>query len=58
LVRRYFILEWSKHGLTRRDIVANLNFFMNVPIDPSGAFTVAGGISAPGNCVDVTGPET
>ena len=37
-----------------RDIVPNLNFFMNVPIDPSGAFTVVDGISGPGNYVDVT----
>ena len=52
--RENFILELSRHGLTKRDIVANLNFFMNVPIDPSGNFTVVDGISAPGNYVDVT----
>ena len=52
--RETFILELSKHGLTKRDIVANLNFFMNVPIDPSGNFTVVDGISAPGNYVDIT----
>jgi urea carboxylase-associated protein 1 len=52
--RENFILELSKYGLTKRDIVANLNFFMNVPIDPSGNFTVVDGISAPGNYVDIT----
>jgi urea carboxylase-associated protein 1 len=52
--RENFILELSKYGLTKRDIVANLNFFMNVPIDPDGKFTVVDGISAPGNYVDVT----
>jgi urea carboxylase-associated protein 1 len=52
--RENFILELSKHGLTKRDIVANLNFFMNVPIDPKGNFTVVDGISAPGNYVDIT----
>jgi uncharacterized protein len=52
--RENFILELSRHGLTKRDIVANLNFFMNVPINPSGNFTVVDGISAPGNYVDVT----
>ena len=52
--RENFILELSRHGLGKRDIVANLNFFMNVPIDPSGKFTVVDGISAPGNYVDVT----
>jgi uncharacterized protein YcgI (DUF1989 family) len=34
----------SRHGLTKRDIVSNLNFlhdpFMIVPIDPAGNFTV------------------
>ena len=52
--RENFILELSKYGMTKRDIVANLNFFMNVPIDPDGKFTVVDGISAPGNHVDVT----
>jgi urea carboxylase-associated protein 1 len=52
--RENFILELSKYGLGKRDIVANLNFFMNVPIDPSGRFTVVDGISAPGNHVDIT----
>jgi uncharacterized protein len=52
--RENFILELARHGLTKRDIVANLNFFMNVPIDPSGNFTVVDGISAPGNYVDIT----
>ena len=52
--RENFILELSRYGLAKRDIVANLNFFMNVPIDPSGNFTVVDGISAGGNHVDVT----
>jgi uncharacterized protein len=52
--RENFILELSKHGLTKRDIVSNLNFFMNVPIEPSGKFTVVDGTSAPGNYVEVT----
>src|ERR1700731_4933663 len=52
--RENFILELSKHGLTKRDIVSNLNFFMSVPIEPSGNFTVVDGISAPGNHVDIT----
>jgi uncharacterized protein len=52
--RENFILELSRHGLTKRDIVANLNFFMNVPIDPNGDFNVVDGISAPGNYVEIT----
>ena len=52
--RENFILELSRRGMTKRDIVANINFFMNVPIEPSGNFTVDEGISSPGNAVDVT----
>ncbi|MGJ5050927.1 urea amidolyase associated protein UAAP2 [Bradyrhizobium oligotrophicum] len=52
--RENFILELSRYGLTKRDIVSNLNFFMNVPIDPNGNFTVLDGPSAAGNYVDVT----
>ncbi|MBV8188615.1 MAG: DUF1989 domain-containing protein [Alphaproteobacteria bacterium] len=52
--RENFLLELSKYGLGKRDIVANLNFFMNVPIDPAGNFTVVDGLSAPGNHVDIT----
>lgn len=44
--RENFILELSRYGLTKRDIVSNLNFFMNVPIDPNGNFTVLDGPSA------------
>src|SRR6266576_3606100 len=52
--RENFILELSKYGLGKRDIVANLNFFMSVPIDPNGNFTVIDGVSVPGAYVDVS----
>jgi urea carboxylase-associated protein 1 len=52
--RENFVVELSKYGMGKRDIVSNLNFFMNVPIEPSGNFTVVDGISAPGNHVDIT----
>jgi uncharacterized protein len=51
--RENFLLEFAKHGMSKRDIVANVNFFMNVPIDPSGNFTVVDGISDPGSHVDL-----
>jgi hypothetical protein len=51
--RENFILELSKHGMTKRDIVPNINFFMNVPISPNGSMTVDDGISAPGDHVDL-----
>jgi uncharacterized protein len=51
--RENFILELAKYGLNKRDIVANLNFFMNVPIDPNGNFTVVDGVSIPGTYIDI-----
>jgi urea carboxylase-associated protein 1 len=51
--RENFIIEAAKHGLSKRDIVPNLNFFMNVPIDPSGDFTVVDGVSKPGDYVEM-----
>ncbi|GJD50791.1 hypothetical protein OPKNFCMD_3537 [Methylobacterium crusticola] len=49
--RENFLVELARHGLSKRDIVANVNFFMNVPIAPSGDFTVVDGVSQPGNHV-------
>ena len=51
--RENFLLELAKHGLSKRDIVANVNFFMNVPIDPAGDFTVVDGVSKAGDHVDL-----
>ncbi|HSI41129.1 MAG TPA: urea amidolyase associated protein UAAP2 [Xanthobacteraceae bacterium] len=51
--RENFIVELAKHGMTKRDIVPNINFFMNVPIEPSGALAIVDGVSAPGDHVDV-----
>ena len=51
--RENFIIEAAKHGMTKRDIVPNLNFFMNVPFDTSGNFTVVDGVSKPGDYVEM-----
>lgn len=40
-------------GRGKRDIVSNINFFMNVPVEPDGALGIVDGISAPGLFVDV-----
>jgi len=40
--------EWSRdtgHELDKRDLTANINFFMNVPVTPEGALTFADGVS-------------
>jgi len=51
--RENFIAELGRHGMSKRDIVSNVNFFMNVPIDDNGNFTVLDGISEPGGYVDL-----
>jgi urea carboxylase-associated protein 1 len=42
-----------EHGLGKRDITHNINFFMNVPVTPQGGLTFADGISAPGKYVEL-----
>ena len=51
--RDNFVLEVTKHGMSKRDIVPNINFFMNVPIEPSGQMTIVDGLSAPGDHVEL-----
>ncbi len=46
------ITEWG-HGMTKRDIPANINFFMNVPVTPEGRLTFEDGISEPGKYVEL-----
>lgn len=42
-----------RQGRGKRDIVSNINFFMNVPVEPDGALGIVDGISAPGLTVDL-----
>jgi urea carboxylase-associated protein 1 len=46
------ITEWGR-GMTKRDIPANINFFMNVPVTPEGGLTFEDGISEPGKYVEM-----
>ncbi len=39
--------------LSKRDLTANVNFFMNVPVTPDGGLKFEDGISAPGKYVEV-----
>ena len=41
------------YGLAKRDIVPNINFFMNVPVTAEGKLTFEDGISAPGKYVEL-----
>ena len=46
------LAEWD-HGMNKRDLSSNINFFMNVPVTPDGALTFEDGISAPGRYVEM-----
>lgn len=46
------LLAWGQ-GMDKREIVHNINFFMNVPISPEGKSTFADGISEPGKYVEL-----
>ncbi|MGZ4451436.1 MAG: urea amidolyase associated protein UAAP2 [Nocardioides sp.] len=51
--RENFLSEAAKHGLGLRDLVSNLNWFMNVPVEEDGALGIVDGLSAPGKRVAV-----
>lgn len=51
--RENFLTEIAKYGMDKRDLVSNVNFFMNVPIRPDGEITVDDGVSEPGGYVDL-----
>ena len=46
--RENFLTGLARHGLGRRDIVPNVNFFMRVPVTADGSAAVALGVSPPG----------
>jgi hypothetical protein len=48
-----FLLANARHGRTKRDIVSNINWFMNVPVEADGTLGIVDGISAPGLYVDL-----
>ncbi|MGO9027240.1 MAG: urea amidolyase associated protein UAAP2 [Acidimicrobiales bacterium] len=43
-----FLTEGSLHGLDKRDLVSNVNWFMNVPVEEDGTLGIVDGLSAPG----------
>jgi uncharacterized protein len=51
--RDTFLRALAKHGLGRKDIVANLNFFMNVPVETDGRMALAEGYSKPGDYIEL-----
>lgn len=43
-----FLAEGARWGLGKRDLVSNINWFMNVPVEADGMLGIVDGISAPG----------
>lgn len=51
--RENFLRALAPFGLGKKDIVANVNWFMNVPVGPDGAMGIADGLSKPGDHVEL-----
>ena len=53
--RDSFLLALARHdhGMSKRDLPSNINFFMNVPVTSAGGLTFADGISAAGRFVEL-----
>ncbi|MBF6437056.1 urea amidolyase associated protein UAAP2 [Nocardia cyriacigeorgica] len=46
-----FLAEGMRWGLGKRDLVSNINWFMNVPVEADGTLGIVDGRSAPGKRV-------
>jgi len=51
--RENFLAALSEHGMGRRDVVPNLNFFMEVPVSEAADCEIAYGRSKPGDYIDL-----
>ncbi|HWE69037.1 MAG TPA: urea amidolyase associated protein UAAP2 [Acidimicrobiales bacterium] len=52
-----FLAEGARWGLGKRDLVSNINWYMNVPVEASGTLGIVDGISAPGLSVSLLAHE-
>lgn len=48
-----FLLELSKYEMNKRDLVSNVNFYMNVPVSEDGTLEIVDGISDAGKAIDL-----
>jgi urea carboxylase-associated protein 1 len=48
-----FLHEGARWGLGKRDLVSNINWFMNVPVEEDGTLGIVDGLSAPGLAVSL-----
>ncbi|MEK9645914.1 MAG: DUF1989 domain-containing protein [Alphaproteobacteria bacterium] len=51
--RENFLSEMAKYGMGKRDMAANVNFFMYVPVGKDGDMDMGPSISKPGDYVDL-----
>jgi urea carboxylase-associated protein 1 len=51
-----FLTANARHGRGKRDMVSNVNWFMNVPVEADGALGIVDGISAPAS-MSTCGPR-
>jgi uncharacterized protein len=51
--RDNFLVALKQRGMSARDIHANINFFMNVPVQPDGSAEIVEGLSTPGDFVEL-----
>lgn len=49
-----FLASHAARGMGKRDMVSNINWFMNVPVEEDGTLGIVDGISAAGLHVDLT----
>lgn len=48
-----FLSAGARYGLGKRDLVSNINWFMNVPVGDDGTLGIVDGLSAPGLHVEL-----
>jgi hypothetical protein len=46
-----FLHDHARRGMGKRDMVGNINWFMNVPVEADGSLGIVDGISSPGKYV-------
>jgi len=51
--RTNFLTALRQRGMSARDIHANVNFFMNVPVQADGSAEIVDGLSTPGDYVEL-----
>jgi urea carboxylase-associated protein 1 len=48
-----FLAEGARWGLGKRDLVSNINWYMNVPVEADGTLGIVDGLSSPGLAVSL-----